>query len=1235
MSDQSTLDGLGLSDDMDMIWTRTHEAIARRGYKIKRPPGGTSAELGEGMFATVFYAEHIQDKTPVAIKVFRDDDADKVASFKREAETLRAPDFPRQFAITAYDVWHEPDAQPFIVMEFIRGQPIHEYCERQSLDQPRRIELIEQALRGLQELHHRNIQHRDISVANILIDDQGRVRYLDFGLAGEIIRATRHTTIDARGNRAYSPAEVVKGDKKADAKDDIFACGMLAVHILAGDAPPENVTQSGDPEHIARCKRQLSERGVSAKLTGIVLHGLKKPEHRYSQPDAMADALFDYRVRRPRRIRTFRIAMAMVFVVMCLGALGWWRYDQRQRDSAFRKYAELKEQTEDLPYAKHEAVAGRLEQAEQLREQWKRQFDTGQREEAMATLAREMTLLHEALHISRGLKRCLPRLEALGIPLNENPWVDQSSLIVERRTELSRQYQDVTAMLNEGRIDDAWQAIDALQVTLAELIRDNAEAGKAATIRSQYDALATSVCERLQAEDEFAAFGKLAEPAEKAWTSGDWKQTDMLFGQAVQELSEWLEANETPEERTARTKAIEERIAALEAERDQHAQRVKELEKRIAESTKDPRKAVGDSATTRESPKQDTQADATRPSTPERLWTAPKVKVFATRRNSLGMEFIRIPAGKYQRGAAEGETGAADDEKPRHWVQITNDFYVGKFEVTQAIYEKVMGVNPSYFSWTGEGSEEVRGVDTRNFPVETVSCFDAIEFLNRLSALDGRQPYYELTDVQRSGITIVSATVKILGGNGYRLLTEAEWEYVARAGTTTVFPWGDALSSTQANFDGNYPYGGTAKGPNLGRTTAVGSYPANPWGLCDTAGNVWEWVWDWHDVNTYKQYAATTAVDPTGPRSGDLRVRRGGGWNDPGGEFCRPARRAGNAPVRRYSILGFRVAHSLSSENEAADRSQVPQANATQPRPEPPAPALPPAAPNVNTLPTKKNSLGMEFIRIPAGTYQRGASEGETGSGDDEEPRHWVQITNDFYVDKFKVTQAMYQKVMGVNPSYFSSTGSARDRVRGMDTTNFPVENVSWFDAIAFCINLNALENRQPYYELTDVERSGETITGATVKILGGDGYRLLTEAEWEYVARAGTTTIFPWGDSLSSTQANFDGTYPYGGAAKGPNLQRTTAVGSYPANRWGLYDMAGNVQEWVWDRYDEDEYERFAEETAVDPSGPPTGESRVYRGSSWSLRGKYCRLTNRRSSLPRGRFVSLGFRVAHGLSSE
>ncbi len=159
----------------------------------------------------------------------------------------------------------------------------------------------------------------------------------------------------------------------------------------------------------------------------------------------------------------------------------------------------------------------------------------------------------------------------------------------------------------------------------------------------------------------------------------------------------------------------------------------------------------------------------------------------------------------------------------------------------------------------------------------------------------------------------MDAKVKILGGSGYRLLTEAEWEYVARAGTNTVFPWGNSLSSTQANFNGNYPYGGARNGPYIDRTTKVGSYEPNAWGLHDTAANVSEWVWDVYTTFEYREYATQMAVDPIGRGTTRFRVIRGGNFLR-GGEICRPAARGKDAPSVAYPTIGFRVARGLSRE---------------------------------------------------------------------------------------------------------------------------------------------------------------------------------------------------------------------------------------------------------------------------------------------------------------------------------
>jgi formylglycine-generating enzyme len=251
---------------------------------------------------------------------------------------------------------------------------------------------------------------------------------------------------------------------------------------------------------------------------------------------------------------------------------------------------------------------------------------------------------------------------------------------------------------------------------------------------------------------------------------------------------------------------------------------------------------------------------------------------------------------------------------------------------------------------------------------------------------------------------------------------------------------------------------------------------------------------------------------------------------------------------------------------------------------------------------TISNSIGMKLMRIPEGKFLMGSPEGEKGRGDHEGPEHEVRIAKAFYLGACEVTQGEYEKVMGTNPSRFSATGGGKDKVKGLKTTRFPVECVSYEDAVKFCKKLSA----------TKGERAGK--------------YRLPTEAEWEYACRGGAKgkTPFHFGNSLSSHQANFDGTRPRGDAAKGPSLERTCAVGSFQPNGYGLFDMHGNVDEWCQDWYGEKYY---ANSPADDPPGPSEGKYRVYRGGSWTDGGESCSSANRNGREKVGNDY-LGFRV-------
>jgi uncharacterized protein (TIGR02996 family) len=245
--------------------------------------------------------------------------------------------------------------------------------------------------------------------------------------------------------------------------------------------------------------------------------------------------------------------------------------------------------------------------------------------------------------------------------------------------------------------------------------------------------------------------------------------------------------------------------------------------------------------------------------------------------NSVGMVLALIPAGRFRMGSPESEAHRDPDEGPVREVAITRPFYLGVHQVTQRQYEAVTGANPACFSSSYKGGPD--------HPVENIAWSDAAGFSERLSTLPGER----------------------LARRSYRLPTEAEWEYACRAGTSTAFAFGPTLTSDQANFDGRHPYGDVPRGAYLQRTTVVGSYPPNAFGLYDMHGNVREWCADWYDEN---YYAWGPSADPTGPDRGETRVQRGGSWAADG-MLCRSASRVRNLPEERNSIFGFRVVCDL------------------------------------------------------------------------------------------------------------------------------------------------------------------------------------------------------------------------------------------------------------------------------------------------------------------------------------
>jgi len=258
------------------------------------------------------------------------------------------------------------------------------------------------------------------------------------------------------------------------------------------------------------------------------------------------------------------------------------------------------------------------------------------------------------------------------------------------------------------------------------------------------------------------------------------------------------------------------------------------------------------------------------------------------------IEMASIPAGTFIMGSPTSEPEREDNET-QHSVTLSS-FKMSKYQVTQEQYQAVMGSNPSYNSSPPAG--ETQG----KLPVEGVSWYDAIIFYNKLSMLEGLSPAYRIsgsTDpavwgtVPTSSNATWNAVEIVAGSNGYRLPTEAQWEYACRAGTTTAYNTGDTISDNTGWW--------WHQGDLLRKKHEVGLKPANAWGLYDMHGNVWEWCWDW-----YGTYPSTSQTDPKGAAAGSHRVARGGSYNS-NGLYLRSSCRGYYVPYGRYNDIGFRL----------------------------------------------------------------------------------------------------------------------------------------------------------------------------------------------------------------------------------------------------------------------------------------------------------------------------------------
>ncbi len=562
-----------------------------------------------------------------------------------------------------------------------------------------------------------------------------------------------------------------------------------------------------------------------------------------------------------------------------------------------------------------------------------------------------------------------------------------------------------------------------------------------------------------------------------------------------------------------------------------------------------------------------------------------------------GQEYVYIPPGEFMMGTVFGDDETNPDESPRHKVIISRGFWMSTTEVTVGAYKKFALATGRQMhrepKWTDEGKPYNINPGWRyeEHPIVKVNWNDAVAYCQWI---------------------------------GGRLPTEAEWEYAARAGTTTEYHWGNSESqidryanyadkSFDSKFSDSKSWGDKAHNDGYSGTSPVGTFEPNAWGLYDMSGNVYEWCSDWYDDNYYQGRRVFT--DPQGPSSGRYRVLRGGSWSSRA-RSVRSALRLRFMVSHRYSVAGFRIVRDEALSTPESDERTIENQADAKPWDE--------IITEILVVPPEiTNSIGMKFCLIPAGSFMMGAVPGDNYAGDDEKPRHRVTISRGFWMSTTEVTVGAYRKFALATGRQMPPEPKWTDEDKIYRTYNInpgwryeeqPIVNVTWDDAVAYC------------------------------QWVGG---RLPTEAEWEYAARAGTTTKYYWGNRWGKFESQtyykyanyadrsfdrkFSDTFSWGDKTYDDGYSGTSPVGRFEPNAWGLYDMIGNVREWCSDWYDEDYYQGRL--VFTDPQGPSSGRSRVLRDGSWLSSPRYLRISNRYSVSPAFRLTyDLGFRIVRDL---
>jgi serine/threonine protein kinase/formylglycine-generating enzyme required for sulfatase activity len=869
--------------------------------------------LGQGAFGIVFKAFDQKLHRLVAIKAMNPQLAATSPPrqrFLREARSVAA--IKHENIVQIYSV--EEDPLPYLVMEYIDGQTLQQLMDRTGpLDIALILTLGQQIASGLAAAHDKGLVHRDIKPGNILLEAgvEQKVKITDFGLARAADDASMTRTGMIAGTPLYMAPEQALG-RSLDYRADLFSLGSVLYQMACGRPPFRGATA------IAVLKRVVDEPARPIQdihpdtpdwLHAIVsrLHA-KNPAERFQSANDVVRLLkqcqasmrqYD-RVELPDDVAVYlpkAVAAATSEPVAATAERTMPDYDSRPTIGRGRirgvaailalLSAAVMVGLEATHFTDvHGAIRRWISPTDNRVEPWNSPDASSQKKSGDGPSA----VVQSSTSINRAPQYRTKgdwKLEA-GEFFQESP---QRSLILFGDPQWTDYDIEVEAMSHGARdghgIILLYRARDYSNYQNLEVGGGNASVTEASSFqKGEWSRIPGCFLKTPHEHERWYQIKIEARgPRIRCWVDGKnlltYRQDDLLQGMigfaSGNALVRWRKLQVTgPDGRV-----LWEGFPNVDSTASSPIDRLAEV----------PGKVVV--------PFEERQARLS-----QEEW-AKYLQRSVVEVNSIGMKMAMIPPGVFQMGANTIERDGAivfnghpkNEELPKHEVYLSRPFMLSVTEVTQDEYAKTTGRNSSDFSPSGGKAEQVKDIGKESLPVEMVSWFDAIEFCNKLSEKEGLPSFYDIKFIvhhQDGGISV--ADVSVMGGVGYRLPTEAEWEFACRAGTTTPFYF---------KFDygtmGQYGWFGYIDRPH-----GVGERKPNAFGICDMHGNVHEWCHDW-----FGPYAEEKASDPSGPETGTEKVMRGGAYNylPP---YARSAWRGRTRPGARQNNLGFRVARFVS-----------------------------------------------------------------------------------------------------------------------------------------------------------------------------------------------------------------------------------------------------------------------------------------------------------------------------------